>query len=224
MQEVKWWDWLLAGALDLKRLGVDPAQRLNQIGHKRPLSTRWSRTIGMWAVNEPKDLIKTAFPLAKEEVQKRRARTAYDVFKYRHRLVTKHDFVMTHLDPPNLKVFMEIGTVMVATYAYARMSDFVGRGSSLGSAAFNGVAWSRNANGELVDEPLGILPIEAVLYYRALEHIFSETSLSYVSWIREDSAKAWYTRAEYWRDLGCDEIVSLPKAAVERYPQRDEED
>lgn len=219
---VPWWDWLLCPTSELKKRKLNPADRLKHTGHTRPLSSRWAQTIGMWARLEPSDIISTI--AAPDDHDRRKARTSYDVFKLRHKLTSRrtfcHDFIGTH---PELKLWMQFSQVMVATYAYQRVQAVMSR------MPMNAGAASKAALMTPVTEEtpyLGLLPVEYMLYYYAIQRVLDETGMSFAAWVEGDldSIERWIAKARVWYELGCDQDAALPLAATEKYPVVYEED
>lgn len=219
---VPWWDWLLCPTSELKKRKLNPADRLKHTGHSRPLSSRWAQTIGMWARLEPSDIIATI--ASPDDVDRRKARTSYDVFKLRHRLTSRRAFCNDFIGVnPELKLWMQFSQVMVATYAFARVRDVRERSPlNIGAAAKAALMIPVTQ-----DTPyLGLLPVEYMLYYCAIQRVLEETGMSFAAWVEGDldSVARWVSRASIWYELGCDQDVTLPAAALEKYPVVYEED
>ena len=216
---MKWWDWLLCSSHNLKKQGLDPEERICYTGHKRALSPRWAQTIGMWCRAKPATIMDVISPGDSTKEEKDRTRSAYDIFKYRHKLQTSAPFMKTFMDPPIYSHFMEISRVMVATYSYARVISHMSRSMlNLGSASELAMRVLLGDGENLVEDHFGLLPIEAMLYYNALEKIFASTDLTFRIWSQGTSKTSWLDRAEQWRNHDCDSIVMLPAEALERYP------
>lgn len=219
---VPWWDWLLCPTTELKKRKLNPAERLKHTGHVRPLSSRWAQTIGMWARLDPADIISAI--ASPNDHDRRRARTSYDVFKLRHKLTSRRTFCHHFVGgDPELKLWMQFGQVMVATYAHERVYSLLLRTPmNVGAAAKAALLTPVTPETPY----LGLLPIEYVLYYYAIQRVLNEANLSYSAWVEgdNDSGARWITRASIWNELGCDQDVSLPLVALEKYPVVYEED
>jgi len=221
MSYVTWWDWLLCPSQLLKERGLDPEHRVRYTGHRRPLSSRWAQTIGMWCRAEASDIIR----LVEQGHTATETRASYDQFKFRHKLWTRPRFISVHLDDSLSKsdrdlVFLETGPVMVATYAHSRVAAHLSRSPMSPGIAAELSAKMRidPATGSGIKDPLGLLPIEILLYYYAIEYIFEQTSITYDQWVMGEKGPNWLTRAAYWKRFDSDNSVVLPDEALERYP------
>jgi hypothetical protein len=228
VKTILWWDWLLSSTADLKRRGLDPNQRVIRTGHRRALSATWARTIGMWCRADPADIMHRIAPYATSEEEKRATRSRYDVFRHRHQLLLRREFIKRCGMDPN--AFMEIGPVVVAAEAHSHLRDHLLRspglspGAACEQAALYEASEMNKAPSDRMAYRFGLLPIEMLLYYHAVEHIFEETEVTYEQWAMGGPAeKCWKERARYWKRFDCNSLVTLPAAALKRYPLDHEE-
>jgi hypothetical protein len=214
---MKWWDWLMCSSKDLKIRGLDPADRIHHTGHKRALSARWARSIGMWSRLEPADIMAKVFDPRSDD-DKRKARMCFDLFLNRHNLMSRDTWMAKFLNGKDVKGFMRAGRVQIATYAHARihLHRIKDPGLSVGAAAAIGVL--RDYKSTEIDR-LGILPVEAMLYYYAIEHILEQTGIGYDDWVSGHSGQSWLAKASYWDEHDCVEFLALPEEALEKYAE-----
>ncbi len=151
MTPLHWWDWLTLHPSELRELGLDPKERYTRIGHKRPLSKRWARTVGYWAITPARELIARAGMNYKDTG----ARSRYDQFKHRWELKTslqapKGILDSIHGNPRTIlaeEAYSTVYAALVGGRAYAKRYPFH-KALKLAANAY------------------GILPIEAFIYYR----------------------------------------------------------
>jgi hypothetical protein len=221
MNEVNpWWDWLLAPASSLKERGLDPTQRVANTGHIRPMSPRWAKTLGWWCRSEPGDILNLVSSGDSEDDQKR-TRAAYDVFRYRHHLKLWKQFAKPIFDnTPPRDFFMQVGPVIVATMAHNRVERMQKlTQASPGSAANLAAKWEPEMMRGSSTQWFGLLPIEMLLYYYAIEQVLESTGTTHRSWAAGGgSGDRWVERAEVWKTAGGDGLVALPPEALVRYP------
>lgn len=219
---ILWWDWLLSPTPELKRRGLNPAERVNHTGHRRPMTPAWANTIGMWCRTDAADVMHRISPNDTNDKMKMKTRQRYDVFRYRHHLLLRREFMERHEMDPN--AFIEIGPVVVATDAYLRMTDHLRRspGLSPGAAAENASIYlaseMKKPPSERTLDKFGLLPIEMYLYYHAILHIFEQTAIDHDQWVEGGgSPERWKDRARYWKQFEGNSLVRLPRAALARY-------
>jgi len=219
MRPLTWWEWLIADSASIRRLGHDPTQRLPHTGHQRALSSRWAQTIGKWGRSSPASIIKLYRGESETAISEQKARWAYDLFKNRNHLWSPGDWISL-LDAEPID-FLRIGGVMIASLAHARVMlwKVTHPTLSLGAAAREAVLYEQpqdKAKEKL--NYLGMLPIEALLYYHAIEHVLEESGITKMVWSDCQGIEAWGERADLWKRHECDELVSLPAHALAAYP------
>lgn len=218
--EIPWWEWLLAPGTELKRLGVDPRLRGAKTGHIRAFHFAWARSVGLWGVASAETIQRAVGHRAQTEHDRQRIRYAYDVFKVRHKLWSDRQLMKAlGLDATLIAPF---GRVRLATELHARMHYMREQDPSMSLGAAAALAVSP------VDAkkypPIGVLPIEAMRYYLAIEHILEDTAISIRKWIAEiDAVSAWEWRRLQWDRLDCDLFVLLPEEALQKYDPPNEE-
>lgn len=177
MSEMPYWKWLIWTASQITAAGFDPKDRFETIGHRRPLSTRWALTIGMWGVQTPTEIMTTVgiTPGTAD-------RGVFDVFKHRHRLFSGPQLLreLPFMPKKEERGYMkgrdwgqyDLG-VQIHALARVRMHE-----TSLG---FQGDVI------ETMRLQFHILPVEAYLYYNAVEAIIDDCGLRLEQWLTLDS-------------------------------------
>lgn len=228
MNVIPWWDWLMCPSPELKKRGLDPAERIRFTGHARPLSPRWARTIGMWCLREPKEIIQVVAP----DWNKERSRAIFDMFKNRNHLKTRRHWMRDNTEFPSADLFLVNGPVIVATFAHARITGHIGRSGGVlspgaAAAAANRIAVATEEKDKqwvwtAEENTFGLLPIEMLLYYYAIEHVLEESGLTVARWRQGlGPGDAWADRSKLWKNYDGDSMVALPAEAMERYPVDD---
>ena len=216
---VAWWDWLMASAAELKALGVDPSHRMAQVGRSRPLSPQWARSVGLWAVRDAKDILAAIAPPGATPQDLRKLRYAYDVFKNRNGLWTSRN-VMREFQLTGIQTH-KYGRAYVGTMLHLRIEILRedNPALSIGAAAAIAVGPMKG------ETPIGVLPVEAVQYYHAVEHILKVNKMSSQKWGSEwASEMAWKDRRELWDEQDADQFVLLSTSALTKYASNNEED
>lgn len=216
---MNWWDWLLCSSKELELRGCNPKDRVIHTGHRRALSFRWAQSIGSWGRLEPLDIMNKVFaPVTIDD--KKKARMCFDLFLNRHSLFSRKTWMDRFTTSSDVKSFMVVGRVMIATYAHSRIHLHMLRNPKLcpGTAAEIGVL-REYTTAVSEEDRLGILPIEAVLYYWSIQYILEQTGISYDSWVDGTGETTWLARAQHWNDH-CTDFVTLPAEAFEKYAGR----
>lgn len=218
---MNWWDWLLSSSRSLTLNGHNPKDRVKHTGHKRALSSHWARSIGAWGRLEPPDIMALVFnPVTIGD--KKKARMCFDLFLNRHGLCSRNTWMDKFTTSRDVKTFMLVGRVMVATYAHSRIHLHLIRDPKLCPGQAAEIAVLREYTTPVSEEDrLGILPIEALLYYHSIQYILDETGMSYDSWIEGSGESTWLARSRLWNDH-CQGFVALPAEALEKYAGCDE--
>ena len=173
MNDLEWWQWLCWTSREIKVAGYNPSDRVARIGHRRPLSTKWALTIGMWGVKTPTEIMHV-LGLNPDSTE----RGTFDVFKHRHRLWCRHQlerFFATgvaeddrvELDRPWTQLDL---AVRVHAHAYVLM------GSERAPLKKGKVPLDN------LHYRFRIMPVEAYLYYTAIEHLLAENQIPYKTW------------------------------------------
>lgn len=219
-----WWEWLIADSDSIYRAGHDPVQRLQHTGHQRAMSRRWAQTIGMWGRAKPAAMINLYAPETKTAEEKRQARASYDLFKNRYHLRSQKQWMELYELHGDTAMFFKVSGVILATVAHARMAVWRKEMPNLTLGAMAREASSyEDPEAKRRDDTayLGLLPIETLLYYHALEHILEETSVSHVAWAKTATGLGWFDLALLWKEHEGDTLVSLPPVALQTYPVND---
>jgi hypothetical protein len=159
--DLQWRQWLCASTEFLKEQGHDKKDaRFNKIGHRRALSSRWARSVGMWGLASSKEIM-DAVGIDVEGTAS--ARGTFDIFKFRHRLWTGPQFTRELAskgsDPLIRTKKWDMFHLALATHAHVRR-----RMQTQG----------RRLDGTVIDATRAhfhILPIEVFLYHEVIEHI-----------------------------------------------------
>lgn len=212
---LEWWDWLLMSSRDLKRAGYAPSERISKVGQARALPLRWAHTIGLWGISEPTTIMARA--------RCEDSRQTYDLFKYRHELMSRRTWLATN-DVRADSAFAVAGQVMLATFAYTRVrvAQMEHPDLSLGAIASRVVHYPRVRAEER--QSLGILPIEMLLYFWAVNLVLEASDVSAKHWIEQIGDEDWMLKHREWLKHGGPEYVGLPARALAKYAGRDEED
>lgn len=196
MNDLEWWQWLCWTSREIQMAGHNPSDRVVRIGHRRPLSTKWALTIGMWGVKTPTEIMHVVGlnPDSSE-------RGTFDVFKHRHRLWCRHQlerFFATVL-PRDERVVLDRPwtqldlAVQVHAHAYALMSQEQAP-IKKGRIPFDRLHYR-----------FKIMPVESYLYCTAVEHLLAENQIPYTKWFE----MGFDERKEIW-DLGLDPLNPEP--------------
>jgi hypothetical protein len=186
--DLHWWEWLTWTAREIQTAGYDPHQRFNKIGHRRPLSLRWSLSIGMWGLKSATEIM-VAVSINPGEEQKNSERGTYDVFKHRHGLLAGGQFARHMNKFP--KEERDVPPTGWDQFELARAVHLRAR-TIMSDPPIRHVI-----NGDVIDMVrlrFRILPIEAYLYHQAVETVLEENMKTRMTWIhmeREDQRKLW---------------------------------
>jgi hypothetical protein len=156
-----WWEWLTMKPSELRECGHYSLERAQRTGHTRALSKRWARTVGYWGLEEPRDLMRRAGLDPAKEAH----RALYDQFRYRWKVRTWRQ-TRRWLEQEPLPA-----RVALAESAFAHVVEALnGQPPVMRKLPLHEAArWAAQHN--------GILPIEALLYYRALLVILDDHEL-----------------------------------------------
>lgn len=195
MKMLDWWDWLTLPPATLEEYGYDVEERYRRTGHKRALSLRWACTVGHWGLAEPKDLMAMAWSGNIGRTQ----RSAYNGFRRRWgvRSLLQQEAHLFKQDVPLQYALAEEAYAAVATALDGEEGAAMLYGDALRS----------------VGTHLGILPIEADLYYMGLTVVCRHFDLGDVfDYFRQRD------RHELWKEACV--RPWLPDLVAARYAKR----
>lgn len=213
------WDWLLAPADMLREAGVDPAERLARTGHSRPIPIRWAKTIGMWCVASPKEIIDRVGA----------ERVTYDMFRQRHALRvarnTDQQIEQQYSIAEAAKLYRR---VFIANECYRIITHRRTKEPALSIGAAASLSTGRESRDQKiplrkrppVKGNLGVLPIEAVLYYHAIELIRVEHYMDPNHWLAISSSNNQHDLEQLrimWEANEGSSLVGLPDAIFQKY-------
>ena len=190
MNDLEWWQWLCWTSREIKASGYNPSDRVVRIGHRRPLSTKWALTLGMWGVKTPTEIMHVLGinPDSSE-------RGTFDVFKHRHRLWCRHQ----------LERFFATGVALDERVSLNRPWTQLDLAGQVHASAYIMMEEETSPlkKGRVPLDRLHykfhIMPVEAYLYYTTIEHLLTENQISYKDWFLMDHDR----RKEIW-DRGLD--------------------
>lgn len=159
--DLHWRQWLCASTEFLKEQGHEKKEaRFNRIGHKRALSPRWARSVGMWGLATSREIMDA---VGIDVVATASARGTFDIFKFRHRLWTgpqlTRERASKNLDPLVSTKRWEMFHLAVVVHDFAHRQVLMRKRPLEGAAI------------EATRIRFHILPIEVFLYYNVIEDI-----------------------------------------------------
>lgn len=185
MKSLEWWEWLTMNVTELKAAGADSSKRYDRTGHHRALSKVWVRTVGLWGLAEAGEIMKMAGKSPSEH------RSAYDIFKHRHKLWTRRQLVRRQQELHPEKTGTDYTQFWLARACFA---EIYSKGKAL-DAIQPGLFEIRR--GSLIEETahmFGILPIEACLYYEAVLELLATNDISVELWDAMENKE----KRQYW--------------------------
>ncbi len=198
MNDLRWYQWLTWTARQILEADCDPNERFDRIGHRRPLSARWALSIGMWGLRTPTEIMR-AVGIDPNTT----ARGTFDVFKYRHRLYSGAQMSRELATLPKV----EDREFPYPVWDQYRLANIIYM-----RAQCRMVEKDTPFNGDIIEmlrRQLGILPVEAYLYYYAINNIIEDLGISQISWVRLTPVE----RREAWDSVmdGSPMVIECPE-------------
>lgn len=185
-----WW-WLMAPPATIKKAGEDPDERVVHCGHHRPLSVQWAKSVGCWRHETPKTIMRRTGA----------ARTAYDNFTHRHRVLAA--------STPATRDLIE----SLCESAYMAVEHTMTKGLSCGEAARN-VLYDSDGRRPVVNlaahKDVRVLPVELVLYHHAMEQVLEAAKMDLSSYLETDAD----TRERLWGHVDVIALTRIPSALL----------
>lgn len=169
-----WEDWLLKTHKEIEAAGENPNERFSRIGHRRPLSRRWARSIGMWGLRSPVEIMEAVGGINASDS----SRGTFDVFKHRHKLYAGPQFAryMATIEPASERTIYEEWTqAEIATTVHGH-AQFLMRDKNGTTRPFDGTII------DAVRRRFHLLPIEVYLYHTTVENLLAERMMSRKTW------------------------------------------
>jgi hypothetical protein len=190
MNDLEWWQWLCWTSREIQLSGYNPADRVKRIGHRRPLSAKWSLTVGMWGVRTPTEIMHVV-GLNPDSTE----RGTFDVFKHRHKLWCRNQLERFFAEEVPVDERVRLGrpwtqcdlATQVHGYAYVQMSQ-ERYGPKKGLLPL-----------ERIHYRFHIMPVEGYLYCANVEHLLVEHQIPYDKWFKMEAEE----RQALW-DKGID--------------------
>lgn len=180
-----WVTWLTAPAAVLRRNGWSPEMRLDEVGHARPLRSRWVHSIGMWCTASAAD-IRLAVGLDDAA-----SRPAYDMFRSRNQLHTVESHVLAFYSGDiDTASFKQYAAIHIATSCFTLVNLILAENQDL--------PLGRIASA--VAPQIGVLPVEVVLYHQLLGGLLESESIQPSRWLKFMPIEE---RAALWHSKGC---------------------
>lgn len=182
---LEWWEWLTFSVADLRSAGADPSERYDRTGHRRALSRVWVRTVGLWGLQEARDIMRAA---GKSPVDHR---NAYDIFKHRHHLWTRRQLIRRQQELYPSKTGTDYTQFWLGRACFASVYS---KGKALDDVQPGLFALRRGSIIEETAQSYGILPIEACLYYESVLDLLAASEISVSLWDAMETRE----KRQYW--------------------------
>jgi hypothetical protein len=195
---IPWYDWLTRTNKELLSAGADPSGRYDRIGHRRQLSVRWCLSVGMWALRSPTQIMAAVGGIDPRNSE----RGTFDAFKHRHGLLCGPQFARTMRELPAglCEIYPDGWTqcdLAVSVHARTR-THMLEKKKPFGGDTITTI---RNF--------YKILPVEAYLYYRAVEDLLIYRGIEWGSWLE----LTYVQRRRIWNEgttLGTPIVIECP--------------
>lgn len=197
---LKWYEWLTLSPDEIRARGYEPSERYSRTGHRRALSKKWARTVGYWCLEEPRELMQRAGLNYKEP----RHRMAYNRFRQRWGINSRRQ-VAEHLLEADIDL-----RYALAESTFAAVAECIDGEPPYMKTHEPGEAF------RLVAPDMGILPIEASLYYLGLTEVCVFHGI--------DDASDYFdleNRRRYWHEASV--FPWLPDTVAATYAREDVE-
>jgi hypothetical protein len=158
MTPLAWWDWLTLSPRELTERGARPEERYERTGHKRAMSARWVLSVGYWALESPRSIMARVGL----DYQSTPDRASYDHFRWRWKVRTEKATKVGTQEMPELRWRAIPARCALAEDCYADVHHALRGEEPVYKVLAPPDAWVYAARRN------GVLPIEAMLYYRGL--------------------------------------------------------